>query len=202
MKQHQPPGPPMTLATTPEQEAEKRAQNCLAKAAYCKWLASIVIRRSRRCRLAITSACHAHPVRIRRCRITRKALTYSIESVGFALFYFRYHEFVVPGRLNPKQRCSSSQRFLRIGRCDDSEVFVAYYVDSPTWHRGLLFPGISTPPRIRHFTWSLQFGRTLQAPAAAVTTSRWSRSHVCRRGVRRERSGPCSWDGVKEEPQF
>ena len=25
----------------PEQEAEKRAQNCLAKAAYCKWLASI-----------------------------------------------------------------------------------------------------------------------------------------------------------------
>jgi hypothetical protein len=31
----------MIPATTPEQEAEKRAQNCLAKAAYCKWVASI-----------------------------------------------------------------------------------------------------------------------------------------------------------------
>jgi hypothetical protein len=28
-------------ATTPGQEAEKRAQSCLAKAAYCKWVASI-----------------------------------------------------------------------------------------------------------------------------------------------------------------
>jgi hypothetical protein len=29
-------------ARTPEQDqAEKRAQNCLAKAAYCKWVASI-----------------------------------------------------------------------------------------------------------------------------------------------------------------
>jgi hypothetical protein len=31
----------MTQAATPEQEAEKRAQNWFAKAAYCKWLASI-----------------------------------------------------------------------------------------------------------------------------------------------------------------
>ena len=31
----------MTPAATQEQEAEKRAQNCLAKAAYCKWVASI-----------------------------------------------------------------------------------------------------------------------------------------------------------------
>jgi hypothetical protein len=37
----QPPVPPIKQATTPEQEAEKRAQNCLAKAAYCKWVASI-----------------------------------------------------------------------------------------------------------------------------------------------------------------
>jgi hypothetical protein len=36
-----PPGPPITPATTAEQNAETRTQNCLAKAAYCKWVASI-----------------------------------------------------------------------------------------------------------------------------------------------------------------
>jgi hypothetical protein len=36
----------MTQPTTPEQEAEKRAQNCRAKAAYCEWLASITTDKS------------------------------------------------------------------------------------------------------------------------------------------------------------
>jgi hypothetical protein len=36
----------MTQTTTPEQEAEKRVQNCRAKAAYCKWLASITADKS------------------------------------------------------------------------------------------------------------------------------------------------------------
>jgi hypothetical protein len=46
----------MIPATTPEQEAEKRAQNCLAKAAYCKWVASITAdKQLRECYLQLST---------------------------------------------------------------------------------------------------------------------------------------------------
>jgi hypothetical protein len=38
VKPKQPPGPPMTTPSDTPDESEKRAQNCRAKAAYCKWV--------------------------------------------------------------------------------------------------------------------------------------------------------------------
>ena len=37
----QSPGPPMTTPSNTPDESERHAQDCPAKAAYCKWVASI-----------------------------------------------------------------------------------------------------------------------------------------------------------------
>jgi hypothetical protein len=39
MKPEQPPTPPMTTPSDTPDESERRAQDCRAKAAYCKWVA-------------------------------------------------------------------------------------------------------------------------------------------------------------------